>query len=34
MCTDALEKVSWQVYIIYILRDFGFVYTILQKLGM
>lgn len=34
MCTDTLEKVSWQVYIIYIWSNFGFVYTILQKLGM
>lgn len=34
MCTDTLEQVSWQVYIIYILRDFGFVYTMLQRLGM
>lgn len=34
MCADPLGKVSWQVYIIYILRDFGFVYTMLQKLGM
>lgn len=34
MRTDTLEKVSWQVDIIYILRGFGFVYTILQKLGV
>lgn len=34
MCTDTLEKVSWQVYIIYIVRDFGFVYTMSQRLGM
>lgn len=28
------EKVSEQVYRIYILSGFGFVYTILQKVGM
>lgn len=34
MRMDAPEWGSWRVYTIYSLRDFGFVYTILQKLGM